>query len=48
MDDDPFNRSVTLNDLLSRIVGEVSDLFDNPAPEIQCLPDGTALVEGLT
>jgi CBS domain containing-hemolysin-like protein len=38
---------VTLNDLLSQIVGEVSDLFDKPAPEIQRLPDGTALVDGL-
>ena len=39
---------VPLNDLLSQIVGQVSDLFDNPAPEIRRLPDGTALVEGLT
>ncbi|MEK7787403.1 MAG: transporter associated domain-containing protein, partial [Chloroflexota bacterium] len=38
---------VTLNDLLSQIVGEVGDLFDKPAPEIQRLPDGTALVDGL-
>jgi len=38
---------VTLNDLLSQIVGEISDLFDKPAPEIQRLPDGTALVDGL-
>jgi CBS domain containing-hemolysin-like protein len=39
---------VTLDDLMSRIVGEVRDPFDKSAPEIQRLPDGSALVDGLT
>jgi CBS domain containing-hemolysin-like protein len=39
---------VTLDDLMSRIVGEVRDPFDKSAPEIQRLPDGSALVNGLT
>jgi CBS domain containing-hemolysin-like protein len=38
---------VTLEDLLEEIVGEVSDPFDNNAPEIQTLPDGTVLIDGL-
>lgn len=37
---------VTLEDLLEEIVGEVSDPFDQASPEIQTLPDGTALIEG--
>jgi len=36
---------VTLSDLVEEIVGEVSDPFDEP--EIQPLPDGTALIDGL-
>lgn len=39
---------VTLEDLLEEIVGEVSDPFDAIAPEVQILPDGVALVDGLT
>jgi CBS domain containing-hemolysin-like protein len=39
---------VTLEDLLEEIVGEVSDPFDVDSPEIQTLPDGTALIDGLT
>ncbi len=39
---------VTLEDLLEEIVGEVSDPFDVITPEIQTLPDGTALIDGLT
>jgi CBS domain containing-hemolysin-like protein len=39
---------VTLEDLLEEIVGEVSDPFDLDSPEIQTLPDGTALIDGLT
>ena len=39
---------VTLDDLMSRIVGQVRDPFDKSAPEIQRLPDGSALVDGLT
>jgi CBS domain containing-hemolysin-like protein len=39
---------VTLDDLMSQIVGEVRDPFDKSAPEIQRLPDGSALVDGLT
>lgn len=39
---------VTLEDLLEEIVGEVSDPFDVDEPEIQTLPDGTALIDGFT
>jgi CBS domain containing-hemolysin-like protein len=39
---------VTLEDLLEEIVGEVSDPFDVVKPEIQTMPDGTILVDGLT
>jgi CBS domain containing-hemolysin-like protein len=38
---------ITLEDLLEEIVGEVSDPFDEDFPEIQTLPDGTMLVDGL-
>jgi CBS domain containing-hemolysin-like protein len=38
---------VTLADLLEEIVGEVSDPFDNER-DIQPLPDGSSLVDGLT
>ena len=38
---------VTLEDLLEEIVGEVSDPFDRINPEIQTLPDGSALIDGL-
>jgi CBS domain containing-hemolysin-like protein len=39
---------VTLEDLLEEIVGEVSDPFDEDSPEIQNLPDGSVLIDGLT
>lgn len=39
---------VTLGDLLEQIVGEVHDTFDATGPELQRLPDGAYLVEGLT
>jgi len=39
---------VTLDDLMSQIVGEVSDSFNKSTPEIQHLPDGAALVDGMT
>ena len=39
---------VTLEDLLEEIVGEVSDQFDASTPEIQNLPDGSYLIDGLT
>jgi len=39
---------VTLDDLMEKIVGEVRDPFDKSAPEIQNLPDGSVLVDGLT
>jgi CBS domain containing-hemolysin-like protein len=39
---------VTLEDLLEEIVGEVSDPFDTVKAEIQPMPDGTILVDGLT
>lgn len=39
---------VTLDDLMSQILGEVRDTFDKSTPEIQRLPDGSALIEGMT
>ena len=39
---------VTLENLLEEIVGEVQDAFGNQPPDIQTLPDGTALVDGMT
>ncbi|MBI5828086.1 MAG: HlyC/CorC family transporter, partial [Chloroflexi bacterium] len=39
---------VTLDDLMEEIVGEVRDAFDKSVPEIQRLPDGSALIDGLT
>ncbi len=39
---------VTLEDLLEEIVGEVGDQFDEATPEIQNLPDGSVLIDGLT
>jgi CBS domain containing-hemolysin-like protein len=38
---------VTLADVAAQIVGDVRDPFDKSAPEIQRLPDGSALVDGL-
>jgi putative hemolysin len=39
---------VTLQDLLSEIVGEVRDPFDNTRPQIQSQSDGSALIDGMT
>jgi CBS domain containing-hemolysin-like protein len=39
---------VTLDDLMERLVGEVADPFDKSAPDIQRLPTGAYLVNGLT
>ena len=39
---------VTLEDLLERIFGEVQDEFERPETEIEVLPDGTALIDGLS
>lgn len=39
---------VTLDDLISQIVGDVADPFDKSAPDIQRLPNGSALIDGLT
>jgi CBS domain containing-hemolysin-like protein len=39
---------VTLSDLIEEIVGEVADVFDQAAPDIERLPDGSALINGLT
>jgi magnesium and cobalt exporter, CNNM family len=38
---------VTLEDLMEEIVGEVSDPFDKTIPEIEQLPDGTSVIDGL-
>ncbi len=38
---------VTLEDLLEEIVGEVQDPFDVDNPQVQMLPDGAALVDGM-
>jgi CBS domain containing-hemolysin-like protein len=38
---------VTLEDLMEEIVGEVSDPFDAVQPEIQALPDGSVVIDGL-
>lgn len=39
---------VTLDDLMEKIVGEVADPFDKSGPDIQRLPTGIYLVDGLT
>ena len=39
---------VTLEDLLERIVGEVQDEFEGPENEIEMMPDGSAVIDGLT
>jgi putative hemolysin len=39
---------VTLEDLLEEIVGEVQDPFDATPPSIQMLPDGSAMIDGMT
>jgi CBS domain containing-hemolysin-like protein len=38
---------VTLEDLMEELVGDVRDAFDRPEPEIQRLPDGSILIDGL-
>ncbi len=38
---------VTLEDLLEKIVGEVSDPFDDSQAEIQAMSDGSSLIDGL-
>ena len=38
---------VTLADVMAKIVGEVRDAFDRSAPQVQRLPDGSTLVDGL-
>lgn len=38
---------VTLEDLLEEIVGDVQDPFDVDLPEIEHMPDGSALVDGM-
>jgi CBS domain containing-hemolysin-like protein len=39
---------VTLEDLLEEIVGDVQDPFDLEPPDIEHLPDGSALIDGMT
>ncbi|MFQ6014172.1 MAG: hemolysin family protein [Anaerolineae bacterium] len=38
---------VTLEDLVEEIMGDVQDQFDTAEPEIQVLPDGSAILSGL-
>jgi CBS domain containing-hemolysin-like protein len=38
---------VTLEDLLEEIVGDIGDLFEPPTPQVQHLPDGSVLLDGL-
>jgi CBS domain containing-hemolysin-like protein len=38
---------VTLEDLLERVFGEVQDEFERPETEVELLPDGSAVVDGL-
>jgi CBS domain containing-hemolysin-like protein len=38
---------VTLRDLVARIAGEVPDETDEAAPDLQWLPDGSVLIDGL-
>ena len=38
---------VTLEDLLEEIVGDIGDLFEPPTPQVQRLPDGSILLDGL-
>ncbi|MCS7282949.1 MAG: hemolysin family protein [Anaerolineae bacterium] len=38
---------VTLDDLLEEIVGDVGDIFEQASPQVQHLPDGSVLVDGL-
>ncbi|HVN56611.1 MAG TPA: hemolysin family protein [Anaerolineaceae bacterium] len=42
------NGLVTLEDLMEEIIGEVRDPFEAGPPSIQTLPDGSALVDGMT
>lgn len=37
---------VTMEDLLEEIVGEIADVHEKEAPELELLPDGTYLVDG--
>lgn len=39
---------VTLEDLMEEIVGEFQDSFDEDLPAVQILPDGSALVDGMS
>ncbi len=39
---------VTMEDILEQIVGEIQDEYDQEAPEIQKLDDGSYLVQGIT
>ncbi len=38
---------MTLEDLLEEIVGDIGDLFEPPTPQVQRLPDGSILLDGL-
>ncbi|MCD6401398.1 MAG: HlyC/CorC family transporter [Anaerolineales bacterium] len=38
---------VTLEDVMREIVGEVSDFFDISQPEIQSMPDGSVIIDGI-
>lgn len=39
---------VTLEDLIEEILGDVQDPFDKKRPDIEQLPDGSAVIDGMT
>lgn len=39
---------VTLEDLIEEILGDVQDPFDKKRPDIEQLPDGSAIIDGMT
>ena len=39
---------VTMEDILEQIVGEIQDEYDQEAPEIQKLDDGSYIIQGIT
>jgi CBS domain containing-hemolysin-like protein len=39
---------VTLEDLMEEIVGDIQDAFDSEGPDIQRMPDGSVVLDGMT